>query len=361
MKASARELLIQLPWLVVLYLAIGSGMFANGADFAQPWCKVRCSDGSVGSGTLADRNAEQGLVITAFHVVRDIMPNGRQAGAVVCEFQNGDRAGATVVSFNDKRDLCALIIQRPAIRPIKLAAYTGQGVHTVYGFPGGGALRPASGHIVDDTRFLLAPGDYPVAVLSAPTIPGQSGGGVITADGMVGVMWGCDNDGHANMTCGKPFDEFMVSLTQSYSCQNGRCWQPSPQYSPGGRVIITSPTPAKPPTSQPIPASYTDPRWTEWRNKIEAQIAANKPCQCDQKQQVTMTQVNQAIDLALEKYHASQPLIPALPTPEQQAADILPYLPPVKVEWLTLGGDRLTQEKKLGEVIKFKSVEVGVK
>lgn len=313
MKPALRELLVQSLWLVVLYLAIGSGMFANGADFPQPWCKVHCGDGSTGSGTLVDRNDRLGLVVTAYHVVRDVMPNGKQSASVVCEFENGHRAGATVVSYNATRDLCALIIQRPEVRPILLTAYTGQGTHTVYGFPGGGQLRRVSGRIVDDTRFLLGPGDYPVSVLSAASFPGQSGAGVITDTGMVGVMWGCDDDGHANMTCGKPFDEFMVSLTQCYSCQSGKCWQPSPQYSPGGHVIITSPTPAKPPVSQPVAASFTDPRWIEWRNKIDAQIAAIKSCNCDHSQQVTKADLESAIAKIQVKPGPQGPAGPAGP------------------------------------------------
>lgn len=238
------------PTLPLLLLVLVAGRVC-AADYERPWCKVRCGDGSVGSGTLVDRNDRLGLVVTAFHVVRDVMQGQRQAGSVRCEFTNGKTCGGTVVSFNSTRDLCAIIINRPDIRPVMLAGYTGQGTHSVFGFPRGGRLSATSGRIVDDTRFLLGPNDYPVAALSEPAVNGQSGGGVVTDDGLVGVAWGCDDEGHAQMTCGKPFDEFMVSLTQCYSCQGGSCWQPSSNYRPGGHTIISNGNSGPPITSQP--------------------------------------------------------------------------------------------------------------
>lgn len=350
MRAIARELRFHSWMLVVAYLVVGCEMPLFAADYGQPWCKVRCGDGSTGSGSLVDRNDRLGLVATAFHVVRDVMPGGRQNNSVVCEFINGELHGGTVVSFDEQRDLCAIIINRPEVRPVMLAGYTGQGTHSVYGFPKGGPLRPSVGRIIDDTRFLLGPGDYPVAVLSAPTVGGQSGGAVVTDQGMCGIMWGCDEDDHANMTCGKPFDEFMVSLTQCYSCYGGKCWAPSQNYSPGGKVIISNTT--EPPVSTPVepkPASWTDPKWIEWRDQIEARIAACK-CTCDHTGAVTMIQVNQAIATAVAGIEMPPAYVP--PTPEQQAAAIAPHLTHSATIRLPDGSTK-TQTKPLGVPLNF--------
>lgn len=52
---------------------------------------------------------------------------------------------------------------------------------------------------------------------------------------------------------------------------------------------------------------------------------------------------------------------PAQVDVEALAAAILKTLPPQRVEWTTLSGEVLKQEKPLGQPLKFKSVEVGVK
>lgn len=296
-------------WVAVVLLALWAFSPARGqeqsAEFDQPWCRIRCSDGSCGSGALVDRNDERGLVVTAHHVVRDIMRGQQQIGAVQCEFNNGHTAGAKIVSIDPTHDLCAMIIMRPPIRQTILAGYTGKGPHAVYGYPGGGPMRVTRGQIKDDATWAFAPGDYSIAVLTSNTVGGQSGGAVIDGKGMVGVMWGSENGAH--MTCGKPFDEFMVSLTQCYSCDNGRCWQPSQYYSPGGsrqissgggRSIVSEPAPAYQPR-EPIPNASNGSALLSWRDQMEKKIAALEK-KCDPGNRPLIPDYGSRI-LALEK------------------------------------------------------------
>jgi hypothetical protein len=371
-----------LPSLLIALLLAGAAL---AADYDQPWCLVRCGDGSCGSGTLVDRNDKLGLVVTANHVVRDVMCGGQQAGSVRCEFTNGIAYRATIASVDTKYDLCALVIHRPEIRAKLLGAYTGRGQHRVYGFPHAGRLAITRGRIVDDKTEMFSPGDYYIPVLSSETIEGQSGGAVVDDKGaMVGIMWG--NDNGARMTCGKPFDSFMAKLTQCYSCQGGQCWQPSPYYSPGGKQIyeggpgqVVESTPVSEPVAtepvepqQPV-SNYADPQWVEFRDKMLALVEANK-CQCDHTKDVTQSQFNelsqqvvvlsqstatlaenvQAISTANATINQTiqkmKPYVP--PTPQQQAEAIQSYLKHSATITL-LDGTTKTQTKPLSEALEF--------
>jgi hypothetical protein len=370
--------------LTSLLIALLLAGAAQAQELAQPWCLVRCGDGLCGSGTVVDKNEKYGLVVTASHVVRDIMRGTQQAGTVRCEFLNHTAAMATVVSLDTKYDLCALVIQRPNAHQINLGAYHSDGDIRVYGFPHAGPLQVTRGRIVNDSSEMFAPGDYYIPVLSTDTISGQSGGAVVDDRGkMIGVMWGSRNG--ARMTCGKPFSNFMAKLTQYYSCQNGNCgrqWQPSQYYSPGGKKIyeggqgqsIADGEDDWEPVQSEEPASsntvVTTPELLgKWETYINSQIDVKlqgKECECDHVNDVTKEEfeelqnqvsalsesavklsenvsaiaqsnatINQTIQQINEQQKATEDALAQLnhdtPTPEQQAEAILPYLPPVSI------------------------------
>jgi hypothetical protein len=359
-------------WLAVFWLYhLAVTPPANGQP---PWCKVHCGDGSLGSGTLIDRNDKQGLVVTAFHVVRDVMRGNQQAAEVRCEFEN-HAYGGRVVSYDSTRDLCAIIINRPDIRPVMLAAYNGEGTHTIFGFPGGGQLRPMPGRIVDDTRFLLGEGDYPVAVLSAPAYGGHSGGAVATDRGMVGVIWGCDDDGHATMSCGKPFDEFCVSLTQCYSCQQGQCWGPSEYYSPGGRQIggnnggtpsIDSEPPPQQQTTPTKPPLTADELRKSWQDYIDKQLSEIKQCECDERGYATKGDIEAIVAKIALKPGPPGPVGPAGPQgpvgSDGQPGEAPQIEQPTTESHIVIVADRNTPwwERLSGEIATTKQTYSGI-
>lgn len=299
MRLLARELCFHWPFLLAALMLNLSEMPVFGQ-----WCVIRCSDGSVGSGTLVDTNGDRSLVITAHHVVRDVMRGQQRTGRVICDFPGEPtRYAAEIVSIAPQADLCALLIDAPRqTNPVPLARYDRQKPISIYGFPGGGPLSVRTGRVVDDTSFSRAPG-VPMVSISCPSEGGQSGCAAVSDEGMIGVMWGCEN-GHAALTAGKPFDDFMVSLTQGYSCYGGKCWRSSPSYSPGSVVV----TPTQPrPQPKPQPASYTDPQWVEWRKQIEDSIESAR-CKCGDQDYATKSDITAAIA--------------AIKFPDQQTIDV---------------------------------------
>ena len=70
---------------------------------------------SYGSGALVAVNESSGLVLTNWHVVRDV------AGPIVVYFPDGFRSVAYLLRTDREWDLAALAIRRPKVAPIPLA------------------------------------------------------------------------------------------------------------------------------------------------------------------------------------------------------------------------------------------------
>jgi hypothetical protein len=144
-------------------------------------------DGSTafGSGTLVGVNNNHGLVITNWHVVRD------GTGLVEVVFPDGFRSNAKPLKVDSDWDLAALVIWRPNIEPVKIAAQPPrQGdLLTIHGY-GRGQYRIATGHC---TNYFSPRVDFPheMVELDVEARQGDSGGPIFNQSGeLAGVLFG---------------------------------------------------------------------------------------------------------------------------------------------------------------------------
>jgi hypothetical protein len=144
-------------------------------------------DGSTafGSGTLVGVNKDHGLVITNWHVVRD------GTGLVEVVFPDGFRSNAKPLKVDSDWDLAALVIWRPNVEPVKIAAQPPrQGdLLTIHGY-GRGQYRIATGHC---TNYFSPRVDFPheMVELDVEARQGDSGGPIFNQSGeLAGVLFG---------------------------------------------------------------------------------------------------------------------------------------------------------------------------
>jgi hypothetical protein len=140
---------------------------------------------SFGSGTLVDVRDQYGLVVTNWHVVRDAR------GAVEVTFPSGFRSQARPLKVDSNWDLAALVIWRPTIEPVKLAACPPRpgDLLTIHGY-GRGQYRIATGRC---TTYYAPRRDYPLEMveLDVEARQGDSGGPIFNQHGeLAGVLFG---------------------------------------------------------------------------------------------------------------------------------------------------------------------------
>jgi S1-C subfamily serine protease len=164
---------------------------------------------SYGSGTLVDVNGEHGLVLTNRHVVADA------AAPPTVLFADGFRSLARVVKTDKDWDLAALVIWRPNVEPVRLAAAAPQpgDLLAIAGY-GQGPYRLASGrctkYVCPDTR--LPPETVEVAVAARQ---GDSGGPIFNQHGeLAGVLWGEGSGYTTGSYCGR-VNRFLASVLPS--------------------------------------------------------------------------------------------------------------------------------------------------
>jgi len=349
-------------WKIILTLACAAIQAASALSFAErPYdavCNVDAPLGSGvsagGSGTMIYKDSSHAVVITANHVLEEC------AGGITVDFPSSPtKFAARVIASDPVYDIAALAIQPPEgiEPPIGVKAPTkDDGPFIRVGFPWNGNGRQCWNR----GNYLGFPRNdgqsaWARSMLHTTGIveSGFSGGAVFTSDGyFCGVV-----SGNTSPDASVPMDRtwgasgnVLVEFCQR--CCGGNCpVYVVPQRSPR-QVVVQQVNPAPPPTIQPKPASWTDPQWIEWREKIEAEIAACKPCQCDHSHDVTMTQVNQAIAAAIAeiKFPAQQIYTP--PTPQQQAEQIAPYLHHSATIQL-LDGTKKTQTRPLNVPLDF--------
>ncbi len=142
---------------------------------------------SLGSGTLVDVRDQLGLVVTNWHVIRDAV------GAVEVIFADGFRSSARVVKVDRDWDLAALLIWRPHVAPVRIAARPPMpgDVLSIAGY-GPGSYRAVSGRC---TQY-MAPSDhhpFEIVELSVAARQGDSGGPILNTSGeLAGVLFGSD-------------------------------------------------------------------------------------------------------------------------------------------------------------------------
>jgi len=140
---------------------------------------------SYGSGTLVDARDQYGLVVTNWHVVRDA------ADRIEVVFPDGFRSFGQALKVDKEWDLAALVIWRPNISPVPLAAAAPQpgDALTIAGY-GQGTYRAVTGRC---TQYLSPTVRLPreMVEVSVAARQGDSGGPIFNAQGeLAGVLWG---------------------------------------------------------------------------------------------------------------------------------------------------------------------------
>lgn len=183
-------------------------------------CRIEVGRGelSCGSGTLIAANDRTGLVLTCSHLFDD------GTDPILCRFPSGSFY-ARLIARDAANDLAAVLIRRPSVTPVKVDDATPTGEAIVSGYGPDSHFRQVAGRVIDWTTPQGATDKS--AILSVDSRPGDSGGGILNARGvLIGVNWGC-SDGHAYITCGRPLHEFLqrvfVRKTQCVACQGGSC------------------------------------------------------------------------------------------------------------------------------------------
>lgn len=161
---------------------------------------------SYGSGTLIDVRDQFGLVITNWHVVRDAK------GPVEVVFPGGFRSKARPLKVDADWDLAALVVWRPPVEPVRLAASaprTGDQL-TICGY-GQGTYRAATGHC---TQYYAPKQDFPLHMveLDVEARQGDSGGPIFNDRGeLAGVLFGA-GQGTTLGSFGGRVESFLATL-----------------------------------------------------------------------------------------------------------------------------------------------------
>jgi len=143
-----------------------------------------------GTGTLTAVDGEAALVLTAAHLFE------KKVGPITVEFNDGQVSGARILAIDRKLDVAALWIYAPkGIEPVRIADHDPAfGEHVeIWGY-GPKRFRSFTATV---TRPLPMAGDIPKSLLAAQglqerkvTIPGDSGGPIISDGKIVAVHWG---------------------------------------------------------------------------------------------------------------------------------------------------------------------------
>jgi len=140
---------------------------------------------SYGSGTLVDVRDQFGLVVTNWHVVRDAL------GDVEVVFPDGFTSKARPLKVDADWDLAALVVWRPPVQSVTIAANAPQPGDqlTICGY-GSGRYRTATGRC---TRYYAPALDLPqhMVELDVEARQGDSGGPIFNQRGeLAGVLFG---------------------------------------------------------------------------------------------------------------------------------------------------------------------------
>ncbi len=138
-----------------------------------------------GSGTLVGVRDQHGLVVTNWHVVRDV------AGLVDVVFPDGFHSHARPIKVDQDWDLAALVIWRPNAEPVKIATQPPRPGDplTIHGY-GRGKYRIATGRC---TTYYAPEPNFPheMVELDVEARQGDSGGPIFNQKGeLAGVLFG---------------------------------------------------------------------------------------------------------------------------------------------------------------------------
>ncbi len=212
---------------------------------------------SFGSGTLVDVREQFGLVITNWHVVRDAK------GPIEVIFPSGLSSKARALKVDPDWDLAALVIWRPQVEPVKIAAAAPQPGDrlTICGY-GPGIYRSATGRC---TQYYSPKVNLPqqMVELDVEARQGDSGGPIFNDRGeLAGVLFGA-GQGTTLGSFGGRVESFLATLAPNIGRQTEDALaQGTPQVTNPVTQIATSQS------SESTQASFED----DWQSS-DAQLA----------------------------------------------------------------------------------------
>lgn len=212
---------------------------------------------SFGSGTLVDVREQFGLVITNWHVVRDAK------GPIEVIFPSGLSSKARALKVDPDWDLAALVIWRPQVEPVKIAAAAPQPGDrlTICGY-GPGIYRSATGRC---TQYYSPKVNLPqqMVELDVEARQGDSGGPIFNDRGeLAGVLFGA-GQGTTLGSFGGRVETFLATLAPDIGRQTDDALaQGTPQVADPATQIATSRT------SESTLASFED----DWQSS-DTQLA----------------------------------------------------------------------------------------
>lgn len=200
-------------------------------------CRIKVAgrgESFYGSGTLVAEHETLGIVVTAYHVVKD------GTGEITCTFPNGHAFGAKLIVYDEPNDLAALAVKPTGIKPVSVAESDPVGRLVAGGFGPNGVYAHVTGNVLGYAVPDRA--TEPCAFMRGSCREGDSGGPVYNeARQLCGVVWGSDQ-GETYLTCGGPLRNFI---------HNVLC---GPPYLP---AKVVTPQPQQPqPQPQPNPGPY---------------------------------------------------------------------------------------------------------
>ena len=256
---------------LIISLAAALASLVHGAVPREAVCRVVVADRdggqSVGSGTLVDADAGEGLVVTCWHVLRERAAGGQ----IVCEFPSGARHAAKLAGQPDKEhDLAGLAIAHPPVAPA-LRGTAPSGRATIVGYAHGEQLVARSG----DLRGRTLDGS---TFFGCAAVSGMSGGGAFDEEGRwCGVVWG-SAEGQAFTTVGEPtqawLKQYKLTAVAETQCSGPACARPMWPQAPS-RVVVVPQPPATPAPQSPASGCPCEARLAA----IEASLAElqNRP------------------------------------------------------------------------------------
>ena len=166
---------------------------------------------SFGSGTLLDKSARHGLVLTCAHLFRE------GVGTVSVVFQDGHKYGARVLKIDRAWDLAALLIYAPEADPMPLADYLpaiGDALSSC-GYGEGGRFWCSRGRAL---QYVVASGTASAETLeiSGMARQGDSGGPIINARGELAGVVSATNGRVVVGTCCKRIRRFLGGLSNRF-------------------------------------------------------------------------------------------------------------------------------------------------
>jgi hypothetical protein len=210
-------------------------------------CRISIGDGTLGSGTLIDRDASTGLVLTCAHLFDGA------TGQIVVTLPQAGRFAARIIEIDRQNDLAAISIRRPEAEPLQAAGDEPTGLLTACGYGPAGVFRAIRGRITGHATIVGS--SVPSTIIAGAVRPGDSGGAVLNTSGqLVGVIWG-QRDGQTYATCGRIVREFLNRIRSKIVARP-----------------IADANPSSPSPESPAPIPEFD--WKTWTTELDARLRA---------------------------------------------------------------------------------------